>query len=182
MLRFGMDGVAVHGVPVEHAAAAAAVVVVVHSSSTVTQWHSSSAPPRRRRCTNWQPMVAPTGAPTGPPWRPAPFLRLSLPVPPCASLSPCVCLRRRAPPPPATLDPLLATSRLAALVPRRLLYIPPPRPVSAWLLLHPPSYMLNLARQTLKRVPSFQEILQGTMGSAKEEMYLHRFCSSCPQR
>ncbi|KAF5848486.1 hypothetical protein GGP41_005893 [Bipolaris sorokiniana] len=30
--------------------------------------------------------------------------------------------------------------------------------------------MLNLARQTLKRVPSFQEILQGTMGSAKEEI------------
>jgi len=34
--------------------------------------------------------------------------------------------------------------------------------------------MLNLARQTLKRVPSFQELLQGTMGSAKEEMYTHR--------
>jgi hypothetical protein len=34
--------------------------------------------------------------------------------------------------------------------------------------------MLNLARQTLKRVPSFQELLQGKMGSAKEEMYLHR--------
>lgn len=32
--------------------------------------------------------------------------------------------------------------------------------------------MLNLARQTLKRVPSFQELLQGKMGSAKEEMYL----------
>ena len=31
--------------------------------------------------------------------------------------------------------------------------------------------MLNLARQTLKRVPSFQELLQGTMGSAKEEVY-----------
>ncbi|KAL6150669.1 hypothetical protein ACJQWK_00154 [Exserohilum turcicum] len=30
--------------------------------------------------------------------------------------------------------------------------------------------MLNFARQTLKRVPSFQEILQGTMGSAKEEI------------
>jgi hypothetical protein len=29
--------------------------------------------------------------------------------------------------------------------------------------------MLNLARQTLKRVPSFQELLQGRM--AKEEMY-----------
>jgi len=34
--------------------------------------------------------------------------------------------------------------------------------------------MLNYARQTLKRVPSFQEILQGKMGSAKEEMYVHR--------
>jgi hypothetical protein len=34
--------------------------------------------------------------------------------------------------------------------------------------------MLNLARQTLKRVPSFQELLQGKMGSAKEEMYPHR--------
>jgi hypothetical protein len=34
--------------------------------------------------------------------------------------------------------------------------------------------MLNLARQTLKRVPSFQELLQGKMGSAKEEMYVHR--------
>merc|ERR1712137_130666 len=32
------------------------------------------------------------------------------------------------------------------------------------------SYMLNYARQTLKRVPSFQELLQGTMGSAKEEI------------
>lgn len=31
-------------------------------------------------------------------------------------------------------------------------------------------YMLNYARQTLKRVPSFQEILQGKMGSAKEEI------------
>lgn len=31
--------------------------------------------------------------------------------------------------------------------------------------------MLNYARQTLKRVPSFQELLYGTMGSAKEEMY-----------
>ncbi|ORY11834.1 UDP-galactopyranose mutase-like protein [Clohesyomyces aquaticus] len=30
--------------------------------------------------------------------------------------------------------------------------------------------MLNLARQTLKRVPSFQELLQGTMGSANEEI------------
>jgi len=30
--------------------------------------------------------------------------------------------------------------------------------------------MLNYARQTLKRVPSFQEILQGKMGSAKEEI------------
>jgi protoporphyrinogen oxidase len=30
--------------------------------------------------------------------------------------------------------------------------------------------MLNLARQTLKRVPSFQELLQGKMGSAKEEI------------
>ncbi|KAF2735368.1 UDP-galactopyranose mutase-like protein [Polyplosphaeria fusca] len=30
--------------------------------------------------------------------------------------------------------------------------------------------MLNLARNTLKRVPSFQELLQGTMGSAKEEV------------
>jgi len=30
--------------------------------------------------------------------------------------------------------------------------------------------MLNYARQTLKRVPSFQELLQGTMGSAKEEI------------
>jgi hypothetical protein len=30
--------------------------------------------------------------------------------------------------------------------------------------------MLNYARQTLKRVPSFQELLQGTMGSTKEEM------------
>ncbi|KAH8726443.1 UDP-galactopyranose mutase-like protein [Phaeosphaeriaceae sp. PMI808] len=30
--------------------------------------------------------------------------------------------------------------------------------------------MLNLARQTLKRVPSFQELLQGTMGSTKEEI------------
>jgi hypothetical protein len=36
------------------------------------------------------------------------------------------------------------------------------------------SYMLNYARQTLKRVPSFQELLQGKMGSAKEEMYPHR--------
>lgn len=35
-------------------------------------------------------------------------------------------------------------------------------------------YMLNYARQTLKRVPSFQEILQGKMGSAQEEMYVHR--------
>lgn len=34
--------------------------------------------------------------------------------------------------------------------------------------------MLNYARQTLKRVPSFQELLQSTMGSAKEEMYVHR--------
>ena len=32
-------------------------------------------------------------------------------------------------------------------------------------------YMLNYARQTLKRVPSFQELLYGAMGSAKEEMY-----------
>ena len=32
--------------------------------------------------------------------------------------------------------------------------------------------MLHYARQTLKRVPSFQELLQGTMGSASEEMYL----------
>ncbi|KAF2795336.1 UDP-galactopyranose mutase-like protein [Melanomma pulvis-pyrius CBS 109.77] len=30
--------------------------------------------------------------------------------------------------------------------------------------------MLSYARQTLKRVPSFQELLQGTMGSAKEEI------------
>ncbi|KAH9880974.1 hypothetical protein J1614_001467 [Plenodomus biglobosus] len=30
--------------------------------------------------------------------------------------------------------------------------------------------MLNLARQTLKRVPSFQELLQGKMGSAKQEI------------
>ncbi|KAI0572608.1 UDP-galactopyranose mutase [Pyrenophora tritici-repentis] len=30
--------------------------------------------------------------------------------------------------------------------------------------------MLNFARQTLKKVPSFQELLQGTMGSAKEEI------------
>ncbi|KAH7356314.1 UDP-galactopyranose mutase-like protein [Pyrenochaeta sp. MPI-SDFR-AT-0127] len=30
--------------------------------------------------------------------------------------------------------------------------------------------MLHLARQTLKRVPSFQELLQGKMGSAKEEI------------
>ncbi|KAF2029926.1 UDP-galactopyranose mutase-like protein [Setomelanomma holmii] len=30
--------------------------------------------------------------------------------------------------------------------------------------------MLNLARQTLKRVPSFQDFLQGKMGSAKEEI------------
>lgn len=30
--------------------------------------------------------------------------------------------------------------------------------------------MLNLARQTLKRVPSFQELLQGKMGSAQEEI------------
>lgn len=31
--------------------------------------------------------------------------------------------------------------------------------------------MLNYARQTLKRVPSFQELLQGAMGSSKPEMY-----------
>ncbi|KAF2746905.1 hypothetical protein M011DRAFT_468189 [Sporormia fimetaria CBS 119925] len=30
--------------------------------------------------------------------------------------------------------------------------------------------MLNYARQTLKRVPSFQELLQGKMGSAVEEI------------
>jgi hypothetical protein len=40
--------------------------------------------------------------------------------------------------------------------------------------------MLNYARQTLKRVPSFQELLQGTMGSAKEEMYAHRPAISSP--
>jgi NADH dehydrogenase FAD-containing subunit len=33
--------------------------------------------------------------------------------------------------------------------------------------------MLTYARQTLKRVPSFQELLHGAMGSAKEEMYVH---------
>jgi hypothetical protein len=30
--------------------------------------------------------------------------------------------------------------------------------------------MLTYARQTLKRVSSFQELLHGAMGSAKEEM------------
>lgn len=43
-------------------------------------------------------------------------------------------------------------------------------------------YMLNYARQTLKRVPSFQEILQGKMGSNKEEMYVHRLPACHPTR
>ena len=44
---------------------------------------------------------------------------------------------------------------------------PPYTPIETFSL----GYMLNYARQTLKRVPSFQELLYGTMGSAKEEMY-----------
>lgn len=42
--------------------------------------------------------------------------------------------------------------------------------------------MLNYARQTLKRVPSFQEILQGKMGSNKEEMYVHRLPAGHPTK
>lgn len=43
-------------------------------------------------------------------------------------------------------------------------------------------YMLNYARQTLKRVPSFQELLQGKMGSNKEEMSVHRLSTCHPAR
>jgi len=122
------------------------------------------------------PRAATVAALTGPPWRPAPFLPSSL-----SWTCRCSPGGRQPSPSPAgpstTLDPLITVSSLASLVPLQLLYIPPAHAPS----LHRPLlfvashlYMLNLARQTLKRVPSFQEILQGTMGSAKEEMYVHR--------